>query len=333
MLNIFRGKDSNIIFGIIGVTYRCNAKCYMCHTWQFPTKVEEEITPQVLEKLPFMRVVNVTGGEPFLRDDLEEIITILKRRCRRLVISTNGSLTGRILKLTQRHGDIGIRISLEGLPKANDELRGIRDGFDRGLRTLIELKYRGMKDVGFGITVSDGNAGDVLPLFKLAKLMGVEFATATTHNSYYFHKFDNKIEDNKMVIGEFKKLIRELLKSRRVKDWYRAYFNCGIINFIEGNKRLLPCEMGYNAFYLDPFGEVRPCNVMEESMGNLKEKTFDEIWHGAEAKRIREMVSHCNNNCWMIGSVGEIMKKHILVPTKWVLKAKFLKSEELRVSK
>jgi MoaA/NifB/PqqE/SkfB family radical SAM enzyme len=315
-------NNKKIIFGIIGVTYRCNARCYMCNTWESPSKKEDEITPDVIEKLPYMRVVNVTGGEPFLREDLNEIITILKKKCKRLVISTNGSLTERTLKLAERHYDIGIRISIEGLPKTNDELRGIKDGFDRGLRTLVELRSMGMKDVGFGITVTDRNVRDLLPLYHLSKLMGMEFATATTHNSYYFHKFDNEIKDKELVIGEFKKLIKELLESSRIKDWYRAYFNYGIINFIRGNKRLLPCEMGCNSFYLDPFGEIRPCNVMEETMGNLKEKSIEEIWQGEEAKRIRRLVANCNHNCWMIGSVGEIMKKYIHIPTRWVLKAK-----------
>ncbi len=65
---------------------------------------------------------------------------------------------------------------------------------------------------------------------------------------------------------------------------------------------------------------------MEESMGNLKEKNFEEIWQSEEAKRIRRLVANCNHNCWMIGSVGEIMTKYIATPTKWVLKAKFFGS-------
>jgi MoaA/NifB/PqqE/SkfB family radical SAM enzyme len=320
--DMVRKKDSDILFGIIGVTYRCNARCYMCNTWQYPTRKEEEIDVRTITKLPRMRVVNVTGGEPFIREDLDEIVSVLKAKCKRLVISTNGFFNERIIQFLSKYPDIGIRISIEGLPKTNDELRGIKDGFDRGLRTLVELRSRGIKDVGFGITVTDKNARDLLPLYHLAKLLKMEFATATTHNSYYFHKFDNEIKDKELVIGEVKNLIKELLQSSRIKDWYRAYFNHGIINYIQGNKRLLPCEMGFNSFYLDPCGEIRPCNVMEETMGSLKEKSFEEIWRGEKAKKIRKLVENCNHNCWMIGSVGEIMKKYIRIPTKWVVKAK-----------
>jgi len=310
--------------GIIGVTYRCNAKCYMCNTWQYPTKVGEEITVEDIKKLPSMKFTNITGGEPFLRQDIEEIVNVVKRKTQRLVISTNGFFTDRIVSLAQKHPDIGVRISLEGLPKANDELRGIKNGFNNGLRTLLELHHMGLKDIGFGITVSDRNAKDLLELYKLAKAMKLEFATATVHNSYYFHKFDNEIQDKDMVAGEFSKLINEFLKSSRPKDWFRAYFNYGIINYIYGGKRFLPCDMGTDVFFLDPFGDVRPCNAMEATMGSIKEKSFSEIWNSQAAEAVRLKVKDCDKNCWMIGSASPAMQKHILTPTRWVLRNKFL---------
>jgi Fe-coproporphyrin III synthase len=320
-------KLPKIRFGSIIVTYRCNARCQMCHTWKYPTKPEEEIEIGVFQKLPFMDTVNVTGGEPFMRDDLGDIIEVLKKKSKRLVISSNGYFTERILKLFDRHRDIGIRISIEGLPKANDELRGIRDGFDHGIRTLIELNHQGVKDIGFAATMCDKNAKDIIELYHLAEMMKLEFATAAIHNSFYFHKSDNKFEHPEIAIQEFKKLIAELLRSNRVKDWFRAYFNYGLINYIKGNSRLLPCEMAHDSFFLDPLGEILPCNIMEETMGNLKELSFNEIWYGKEAERIREKVRNCENNCWMIGSVSQQMKKYFAKPAIWVLKHKFLKRD------
>ncbi|MBI5787399.1 MAG: radical SAM protein [Candidatus Schekmanbacteria bacterium] len=306
--------------GIIGVTYRCNAKCYMCNTWQYPTKTGEEITLADIEKIPGgLSFINITGGEPFLRKDIEDIVAIAKRKAKRVVISNNGYFTDRVIALARKNPDIGIRISIEGLPAANDELRGISDGFDHGIRTLLELKHMGMKDIGFGITVSDRNAKDLLELYKLACAMNMEFATAVVHNSYYFHKFDNEIKDKDMVAKEFSKLVREFFKTKRLKNWYRAYFNYGIINRIYGGRRFLPCETGTDVFFLDPFGDIRPCNALEESMGNIKEKSFDEIWQGQEAQRVRELVKKCDKECWMIGSASPAMKKAITVPTKWII--------------
>ena len=72
-------------------TYRCQMRCKMCNIWQNPTKIEEEIKPQELEILPDnLRFANVTGGEPFLRNDLEDIVSVLFTKAPRIVISTSG---------------------------------------------------------------------------------------------------------------------------------------------------------------------------------------------------------------------------------------------------
>jgi len=311
----------------IVVTYRCICHCQMCNTWRYPTRLEEEFKPELVKKLPQLSFCNITGGEPFLRDDIGEIVHLLKRKANRVVISTNGYFTEKIIDIARENREIGIRVSIEGLPKANDELRGMKDGFDHGLRTLLELQRIGLKDIGFGITVSDRNAKDMLELYQLAKAMNVEFATAVVHNSYYFHKHDNEIIEKDDVIACFKDLMYELLKTKRVKNWYRGYFNYGLINYIRGNPRLLPCGAGRDMFFLDPLGEVRPCNGMDSdsldnSMGNLREKSFEEIWNGTRGGGVREKIRNCPKHCWMIGTASPAMKKHIWVPTLWVLRNK-----------
>ena len=308
------------------VTYRCNAKCHMCNTWQFPSAPEDEITPQIVDKLPGgLKFVNITGGEPFLREDLSDIIQVALRKTERLVISTNGYYTERMVALASKFPNIGVRISIVGLPAANDQLRGLRDGFDHGIRSLLELKALGVKDIGFGMTVSDVNAKDMIELYRLADAMGLEFATASTHNSYYFHKDDNCFKDSEMVAREFEILSSELLKSKKLKNWFRAYFNHGMANYVRGGKRLLPCEVGTDMFFLDPYGKVMPCNGMEHEMpmGDLTKQTFDDIWQSEQARKVRETVKHCDKNCWMIGSVAPAMKKDKLTPIKWIIRQKF----------
>ena len=315
------------------VTYRCNARCYMCNTWKNPSRKHEEFVPDLLNKIPHgLNFTNITGGEPFLRDDLDEIIQIAINRTKRLVISTNGYFTKKIVRLAENYGNrIGFRISIEGLPAANDELRGIKDGFDHALRSLVTLYDMGIKDIGFGITVSDRNAKDMIELWRLSKAMRIEFATATTHNSYYFHKHDNRYEDPEMVAREFEKIAVELLKTNKPKNWFRAYFNMGLANKVRGGKRPIPCEVGTDVFFLDPFGNIMPCNGSDEPMimGNLKNQTFDEIWNSQKADEIRNQVRNCPKQCWMIGSASPAMKKRVWVPAKWVItnKLKMIKNK------
>jgi MoaA/NifB/PqqE/SkfB family radical SAM enzyme len=315
-----------VMEGLIAVTYRCNARCHMCNTWQFPTRPDEELTPDDLRSLPHLAFANITGGEPFLRTDLGEIVEVVRSKADRVVISTNGYFTDRVVALAERFPDLGFRVSLEGLPAANDELRGIKDGFDHGLRTLLRLRAMGVRDIGFGITLSDRNADDVLELYELADAMGLEFATAAVHNNYYFHKFDNVIADKERVAGNLEELSRRLLRSSRPKSWFRAWFNMGLANYARGGERLLPCGVGSDVFFVDPFGRVLPCNAMEAPMGSLKSRSFDEIWASPEARDVRERVRSCVANCWMIGSVAPAMKKDIRVPAMWVARAKATRS-------
>ena len=185
------------------VTYRCPMQCQMCDIWKNPTQKDKEITLAEIEKLPSVKFINITGGEPFVREDLEDIIEIAFHKSPRVVISTSGWFEERIIKIAKRFPNIGIRISIEGLSQKNDELRGRQGGFDKGLRTLLRLKEIGVKDIGFGITVSNHNSADMLSLYQLSKSLGLDVATATFHNSYYFHKEDNYIINKKEVCKNF----------------------------------------------------------------------------------------------------------------------------------
>ena len=84
--------------GTVIVTYRCNARCSMCNRYKAPSKPEEEISIETIKKLPKMYFTNITGGEPFIRTDLKDIVRELYKKSDRIVISTNGS--SRIVSLT-----------------------------------------------------------------------------------------------------------------------------------------------------------------------------------------------------------------------------------------
>lgn len=312
--------------GTVIVTYRCNAKCTMCNRYKEPSKADEEISLETIRKLPKMYFTNITGGEPFIRTDLKEIVRELYKKSDRIVISTNGFFTERIVNLCREFPNIGIRISIEGLEQTNNEIRGLEDGYNKGYTTLKKLREMGMKDVGFGMTVQDRNAKDLVPLYDISEQLGMEFATASLHNSFYFVETGNLIHDRLMVVQNFENLVNKLLQSKSPKKWFRAYFNHGLINYIFSQKRLLPCDMSFDTFFIDPYGDVMPCNGTREKevMGNLNEQTWEEVWNSQEAECVRKKVRSCERNCWMIGSVSPAMHKYIWIPAWWVFQHKFL---------
>jgi len=300
----------------------------MCNIWKNPTVKENEITVDEIRRLPSVKFINLTGGEPFIREDIEEVVEVCLEKSPRVVISTSGWFEDRIIKLAERFPKIGIRISIEGLSCKNDELRGRQGGFDKGLRTLLTLRDMGVKDIGFGCTVSNHNSKDMLSLYRLSKSLGMEFATAAFHNSYYFHKGDNMITNRDEVCEDFKTLINWQLRERHPKSWFRAFFNMGLINYIEGNRRMLPCEAGLVNFFIEPYGDVYPCNGLEEKywkepMGNIREtRDFQAIWTSRQAQKVRELVRTCPKNCWMVGTASPVMHKYIQHPLRWVIKNK-----------
>lgn len=312
----------------IVTTYRCQMHCEMCNIWRHPTDRSREIRAEELSILPKLRVINITGGEPFVRSDLDEIAEIALQKAELVVVSTSGWHFERISEFCKRFPRVGIRVSIEGLSQNNDRLRGRLSGFDRALKLLLALKHAGHRNIGFGVTVSNHNSEDLVPLYRLAKHLGFEFATASFHNSFYFHKHDNLITERDRVVEDFYRLAEEQLKERHPKLWFRAIFNLGLVRYIRGQRRMLPCEAGLANFFVLPYGDVYPCNGLEDrywrrGLGNIREaSTFDDIWYGERADEVRRLVATCPKNCWMVGTASPVMKKHLKKVGTYVAKAK-----------
>jgi len=309
-------------------TYRCNARCGMCNVWQHPSKASEEFDPEILKKIPEgIQRLNITGGEPMLRKDIEEIVRILDKKTDRLEISTNGYFYEKIEAIAREFPDITIRTSIEGLPALNDSLRGINNGFDRALRTILRLKRLGIKDIGFAMTISGENCHDLLDVYTLVSSLEIEFANAVAHNSFYFHKEDNVIENVEEVEEAMIEFMEALLCSprknfkKRVKDWFRAYLNLGLLRYVQGKERTIPCGAGTDTFFLDPWGRILACNGSKAPMimGDLTSDSFENIWKSAQADEIRNQVKNCKRGCWMTGTAVPAMRKNPFKPIKWVI--------------
>jgi len=319
--------EANII-----TTYRCNAKCGMCDIWKYPTKPSEEFKPEILNKLPGgISKLNITGGEPTLRQDIDEILDIVVKKSHGVEISTNGYFTNVLDRVTKKHKDIGVRISIEGLPEMNDKLRGLQNGFDRAMRSFLTLRNNGVKNLGFAMTISGENCKDLLPIYQMCSALECQLANAVVHNSFYFRKSDNRVDNLTEVEQAMREFIEALLSSTRkkllkgkFKDWLRAYINQGLLKHVQGKTRSLPCGAATDSFFLDPYGRILACNGSTEPMimGDLSKQSFDEIWNSKQADIVREQVKNCKQNCWMTGTAVPAMRKNPVAPALWVLKQK-----------
>ncbi len=322
----------NVIQGSLITTFRCNAQCNMCNIWKFQTNPNEEIDASYYENLPAGLRINITGGEPTLRKDIDRIFEILYPKSRLLELSTNGYNTAKIVELANKYPNILIRVSVEGLPKINDTKRGIKDGFDHALRTMLELKKTKCKNIGFSVVISPDNYMDLLHLYELCVALDVELGNSAVHNSWYFHKEDNQIESEE-ALRQHELFVKALLTSKRrhlkdrLKDYGRAYFNRSIHRRLRGDtdEYRPPCGALSDFFFIDPWGNVTPCNGSGEEwvMGNIKEDSLEHILASDKAKKAMEKVRNCKRNCTFIVTERHDMVRRPWVPIRWILKNKW----------
>lgn len=322
----------NIIQASLIITYRCNAKCQMCEIWKHPSRSGAEIKPEFYEKLPSGLRINITGGEPTVRKDIDEIFRILYPKASLLELSTNGYYTDKIISLAEKYPNILIRVSVEGLPALNDRLRGLKNGFDHAVRTVLALRKTRCRNIGFSVVVSPHNVSDLIHLYELSCDLGVELGNSVIHNSWYFHKHDNQIQGDRDVVQKHAEFIKCLLKSRRrgirnkLKDYGRAYFNRSILYRLRGDVAgYRPfCGAGSDFFFIDPWGNVSPCNGSDEEwiVGNIKENDLNELLDSMRQGKMRDKIESCDRECCFVVTERHDMVRRPWIPISWVFRNK-----------
>jgi MoaA/NifB/PqqE/SkfB family radical SAM enzyme len=314
---------------VLAITYNCNSRCRMCNIWKMEQMLVLDLAEY--EKLPAtLHEVNITGGEPFLSSNLIAIIKILvaKNPQVRIIISTNGFATelikSKIKEILTIKPDIGVGISLDGMGQVHDQIRGIPGGFQKVMNTIAVLKELGIKNLRLAFTAGDYNINELHRVYKLSKELGIEFTLAAVHNAdNYFNTVDNKISKVEDFRSEFGQLIKEELKSWKIKRWLRAYFAFALYKFIETGQRLLPNYSGQDNFFIDPLGNVYPADVSGHLLGNLKDfNSLAELFNSARAQEAIKL-EKINQN-WMICTARSAMKRHPWQILTWLLKNKTL---------
>jgi len=305
---------SNIKEAVIAVTYRCNSRCRMCNIWQIREN-RAEFHPNQLNSIPQnIKDINITGGEPFLRQDLVEIIKVLNRNNPKanIIISSNGFATkliiGKIKEIIKFKPDIGVAVSLDGIGQAHNEIRRIEDGYNMAVTTIGLLKNAGVKKLKIGFTIGDYNISELKKVYELSQELGVELTIAAVHSSENYFGKENHIERKREIIGELEWLMHEELCCKNPKRWARAYFTHGLIEFLKNGKRILPDYSGRLSIFIDPRGAIYPCDVSTKVIGKLT--NFGNI----DSSEVAECASS-----WMICTARQAMKKHKFRVVGWIM--------------
>jgi radical SAM protein with 4Fe4S-binding SPASM domain len=216
--------------------------------------------------------------------------------------------------------ELGAGISLDGIGAVHDKVRGTRNAFGKVIRTIRALKSEGIINIRVSYTATSDNVSDLVKVYELSRSLGVEFASVLAHNSeHYFHTETNELVDGPLLRQAYSIVNARELSSASLKRWFRAYYNSGIVLFNEERRRLVPCSAASDFFFLSPRGDVYPCLVLTQKLGNLSEQSFDELWAGARAEEIRHQVESCEQ-CWMMCSARTMLKKRPWTAAAWVAK-------------
>lgn len=312
------------------VTYKCNFRCGTCNIWNFyqknPDLLKKELSVEEIEAffsqnydlLKGVEFIQITGGEPFLRRDLSQIISVIHRilpRCR-FWIPTNGSMPKVVRKEVENIGNfcekIGIGVSINGDKKIHDKITGIVGSYDNAIKTVEELvdmrKELPQLRVAFSFTLTPFNYQEIKHVYELAKRYNVDltFRSVNFSEIYYGNigkNFDFHDTINKLAIC-LEKIENDRGYSKRLFNpvqLSRLYYIKGILDFIKNpHKRHLPCSAGSLSFFLDPHGNIYPCIMMDTKLGNIREQSLNEIWYSTKAEKIREEIRQGNcPNCWV----------------------------------
>lgn len=314
---------------IIAITLNCNSRCTMCNIWK--NKIANEMKPDEYLKLPpTLKDINITGGEPFLRMDLPEIVEAMKKTApkARLVLNTNGYLPriieGQIPKILKIDPKFAIRVSLDGLEKTHDEIRGIPNGFKMIIESLSILDTAGVKDLGVSFTIMKKNIRELPMVFDFCRRRRLELSlTMVTSSDIYFGKNKESLRpDNHQEVSRYlNRVIVERFRSHRPKDWFRGWFEKKLLDYYFTHRRPLTCDAGENFFYLDSLGKVYSCHVRGWLMGDLRRQTFKDIWFSNRADKVRGDVKMCND-CWMVCTAKTGMKRHLAGVTAEIVRSK-----------
>ena len=313
---------------VAAVTYRCSGRCVMCDIWKRPTEQARELAPGDYAWLPAsLRSINVSGGEPFLRDDLPDVVRVMQRASprARIVISTNGLDPARVERAVALMERVAVRVSLDAVGPAHDRTRGVAGAYERVVETVARLKALGVSDLGLAATATASGEGGELPAVeRLAAELGVAFTASVAHSSpIYFGEQGGERPTSEVVVSDVARIMRKRLASPKPSDWAKAYYLRGLVEYVRRRPRMLPCGAGEDHFFLDPWGDVYPCNVNGLRMGNIREGSFEEL-AARSRDAVREGVAGCREQCWMVCTVSPPMRRRPVRPAAWIAGAKLL---------
>lgn len=342
------GKALNIlpISLAFSVTRKCNLSCKTCNIWKEDGGQElslaeySRVFSSIKGRVPWL---TFDGGEPFLRDDFDQIV-INAYRCLKpaaITIATNGSLPGMISAKVQEiaglcpHSQIIVNLSLDDIGERHDAIRNTKGVFAKASETYRKLKCIDKANlcVGINTTLSRFNIANLPEIIGYClRLEPDSYLVELAEEREMFGNLGSDLHPDKRKCVESLDFILSQISEVKFKNFSaltqvmrKEYYRLIKRNLRE-KRQIIPCLAGIAFGHIFANGEVWSCSVKRNLLGNLRQENYDfrKLWHSARSNALRRKLfsSTCyctsaNANYTNMISAPRILPKLMLGYLSW----------------
>jgi len=270
-----------------------------CGTASTADELDTDTALKVIDEIAELNpnlILILTGGEPLLRKDIFDLSRHASRKGMMVLLGTNACLINDdVAEKLKDNGFSGIGISLDSIhPDVHDSIRGMKGSWKSAIEGMKACKRQGL-EIQIQTTVFKKNYDEIPELVAFANEMGARvfnlfFLVCTGRGQDITDITSKQYEDAlKQIYKLHNQYEGTMLVSAKCAPHYRriAYEmnpESALVKYYSGG-----CPAGTNYCRITPEGNVTPCPYMDTSCGNLKEKSFEEIWNNSGIlKELRE---------------------------------------------
>ncbi len=311
-------------FMIVFINSICNLTCEHCFYWRNLNQ-RNDLTYEEFKKLSFelgdFETLNLSGGEPFIRSEFADICSLFieNNNVKQIYVPTNGYYTDRTEKqlrqlLKSKSLQLFVcELSLDGMPEYHNRFRGNPKSFAKAMETYAMLAELQKEDARLRIHANTVAMSENMNETRQLTEYLHDNCPAMEHHNLAIIRGDRK---NASLQGPALAQYRELYKHvaevwvDREKNRFGAsvepMLQWAKIKTIESASQYVPCKAGVLSGVVYANGDVSVCEN-HQPIGNLRDKSFFEIWDSDEAKALREQIQtkqcYCTNEIFMWSSI------------------------------
>jgi MoaA/NifB/PqqE/SkfB family radical SAM enzyme len=325
----------------IGLTYRCNSRCKTCNIWRRESRDELSVGEfdEVFRKIGGAYWFTLSGGEPFLRNDIVDVCRSVHDNCKPGIINipTNGLLCDVIPERVKEilevcpNSQIVVNVSMDGIGEQHNEIRGVKGNFERTMKTYEALRSLNSDNFELGIhsVISVFNVHE-LPLIhkKLSELNPDSYITEIAEARVELNTMDMNItpslEDYTKAVDYLSEIIKseKWNKTSKLTQAFRLEYYKLVKKVLKDKKQVITCFAGFASAQIAPDGDVWTCCIRAEPLGNLRDVDYDfrKIWFGDKANKLRVAIKAGECYCPLANASYTNMLCNLRTLTKVVLR-------------